>query len=95
MDTTDLEKKRDKLAGKIDAEFVETSLSMQDGQIKDMVVSMSKELEDLKLKKKEDPKISSLAADLKALRDGYKDLINPIKFKIQFLLVLLEERGKL
>ena len=84
-----------KLASKLDSDFTTEANSMADDKVKDMIVNLSKQVEDLQEQKKNDSQIKVLAEDLKDLRGGYTDLIKPLKQKTQYLLLLLEDRGKL
>jgi transketolase len=59
------------------------------------VVELSKEVEDVEERKKNDATLNDLKEDLKALAGGYNDLKKEAKKKIQYLLLLLESRGKL
>lgn len=84
-----------KLVDKLDEEFVVEVNSMANDKVKDLIVNLNKEVEDLQDQKKNDPKIKALSEDLKDLRGGYNDVLKPKKTKIQYLLLLLEERGNI
>ena len=76
-------------------EFAEETRSADDATITGLVLLFSKEAEDQIQAKKDNPKIAELAADKKALADGYNNLIKEYKTKIKYLMSLLESRGKL
>lgn len=87
--------KYQKLADKLDKDFVKEAISKNDDQIRDFIVTISQQIEGVQEQKKQDPTRKQLGMDLKTLNDGYRDVINPMKLKLQFMLSVLQERGKI
>ena len=83
------------LSRSVGEEFVENTRSAQDSELVALVLKYSKEAEEQIQAKKDDLKIAELAANKKALSDGYNNLIKDYKTKVKYLMSLLESRGKL
>lgn len=84
-----------KLEQNLPESFVDSVKSIQNSDAEKQIVELSKEFEDITEQMKADAKLNDLKEDVKALSAGYKDLKKQAKSKIQYLLLLLESRGKL
>jgi hypothetical protein len=87
--------KMQKLEKQLEETFVDEVRAASNENLMDRVINLSKEVEDNQNDKKNDGKLNSLKDDVKALAGGYNDLIKDKKKRIQLILLLLEERGKL
>ena len=86
----------EKLEKAVGEDFAIQFRSAQDDAVKNMIVTLTKEIDDKARLKKDDHKLTELAADLKAWGDShYNDDIKGNRVKIKFLLDILESRGKL
>jgi uncharacterized coiled-coil DUF342 family protein len=84
-----------KLEKKLEETFVDSVRSLSEGEMKDKVVSLSQELEKVSQMQKEDVKLNELKDQLKDFNGGYNDSKKEFKKRIQYLLLLLESKGKL
>lgn len=89
------EEKMIKLSKKLEGEFVDSIRAASDEKLKDHVINLTDEIEEQLEAKKANTVLRELRANAKALSDGYKNVINNRKEKIQLIMLTLESRGKL
>jgi hypothetical protein len=84
-----------KLEKSIEETFVDSVRALSEPEIKNRLVNIAKELEDVQNEQKENAQLNELKEQLKVLNSGYSELKKEKKKRIKYLLLLLESRGKL
>jgi hypothetical protein len=85
----------DKLTKKLAESFVDEVRGLDEKSLRDRVVTLSKELEDVRDEQKEDKTLNALKEQLKDLNGGYNDLKKEKTNRLKYLILTLENRGKL
>ncbi len=85
----------EKLNKKLPESFIDDVKVADEKNLRDKIVQLSKEVEDLDDTKKSDPTLNALKEQLKDLAGGYRDAKKDRTDRLKFILLTLEERGKL
>lgn len=87
----DLLEKLDKLESKLDENFVlEIKKNNSSDFLKDQVVKLSKEIEDIEEQMKADVKLNTLKEQVKDLSSGYRDVKKEKNKKRQYILLTMK-----
>ena len=94
MEASDFDNKKHKLEKKLGADLsVELGKSSND-RLKELIVNLSKEIEQIEQERDADAKLQELKEMLKDLNGGYSDAKKDRKIRLQYCLMLLQERGQ-
>jgi len=85
----------EKLNKKLPESFIDDVKVADEKSLRDKIVQLSKEVEDIDETKKSDPTLNTLKEQLKDLAGGYRDAKKDRTDRLKFILLTLEERGKL
>lgn len=83
------------LGKSIDESFVDSVRGLPSDDIKSKIVELNQTMNEQKELQKEDVKLNELKEQVKALNGGYNDIIKEKKKRLNYLLLLLETRGKI
>lgn len=87
--------KMEKLTKKLSDTFLDEIKVAGEATLRDKVVQLSKEVEDLDEIKRNDATLNALKEQMKDLSGGYKDARKDKTDRLKFIILTLEERGKL
>ncbi len=82
-----------KLLDCISDEFKDSAVSMTTDDLRKKMVEFERSQSDTAKDMKNDPKIIDMKENLKALSEGYRDVIKADKASIQYILYILDTRG--
>lgn len=85
----------EKLTKKLPDSFLDDVKVADEKSLRDKIVQLSKEVEDCDEEKKNDSKLNALKEQLKDLNGGYKDARKDRTDRLKYIILTLEERGKL
>lgn len=85
----------EKLLKKLPESFVDDVKIADEKTLRDKIINLTKEVEDIDDKKKNDSTLNHLKEQVKDLNGGYKDARKERTDRVKFILFALEERGKL
>lgn len=85
----------DKLENSIEETFVDEVRVADEKLLRDKIVNLSKEIEDVEESKRTNTTLNSLKEQMKDLSGGYKDLKKQKNARLKYVILTLEERGKL
>jgi polynucleotide 5'-kinase involved in rRNA processing len=85
----------EKLMKKLPDSFVSSVRAGDERTLKDLVVNLSKEIEDVREQQKEDSTLNALKEKMKDLNGGYQDVKKEKTNRLKFILMSLESKGKL
>jgi hypothetical protein len=85
----------EKLNKKLPESFQDDVKVADEKTLRDKIVSISKSVEDLDEEKKNDAKLNALKEQLKDINGGYKDARKDLTDRLKYIILTLEERGKL
>lgn len=94
MEARDLDEKKFKLEKKIGADVAKEMQASDGAKLKEVVVSLSKDIENIETAKADDGKLNTLKEQLKDLNGAYGDARKEKKQKLQYAILLLQERGE-
>ncbi len=95
MEESKVAARLEKLVKKLPDSFLDDVKISDEKTLRDKIVALSKEIEDVKETQKADRTLSALKEQLKDLNGGYNDLKKEKTNRLQFIILTLEERGKL
>lgn len=85
----------EKLMKKLSESFVDDVKVADEKTLRDKIVQLSKEIEDIEEAKKADATLNSLREQVKDLAGAYKDAKKEKTDRLKYVILTLEERGKL
>jgi hypothetical protein len=91
----DVDTKLRNLAKQVEESFVDSVRGLPSDDLKTKVVEFNQQINQQRGLQKSDNNIKELKEKLKDLNDGYKGVINEKLKRLNYLLLLLESRGKL
>lgn len=89
------QKALEKLESKLTETFVDEVKTASEQRLRDLVVQLSKEIEEIEDHKESDPELKSLKEQLKELSAPYRDAKANKRNGLKYVLLVLEERGKI
>ncbi len=75
--------------------FVDSVRASNESHLKDMIVTLSQEIENIDEMMKSDPTLQSLREQIKDLSGGYRDAKRDKQNRLKYILAVLESKGKL
>lgn len=88
MEQTYLEKKIEKLEDKLDSDFKSSVRSVNQSQLKDMIVELSNKIQDIKDAQDADSSLQSAKEQVKDLSSGYRDARKGLKNRLEYILAV-------
>lgn len=85
----------EKLNKKLPESFVDDVRAADEKSLRDKIVELSKQVEDVVESMKNDNTLNSLKEQVKDLSGGYNDVKKEKRSRLKYILLTLEERGKL
>lgn len=95
MDAQELDDKLQTLRKKLDDNFVDSVKAKQNDDLREMIVGLSKEIQDVDQEKAKDNTLKTLRTQKSDLEGGYRDKKKFVDQKRQYVLLTLQERGNL
>lgn len=95
MDAQELDNKLQDLKKKLDDLFTDEIKVLGADALKEKVVQLSKQVEEVEQEKAKDGKLKQLRSDKSDLEGGYRDKKKLIDRQRQYVLLTLQERGNL
>jgi hypothetical protein len=77
-----------------DPAFIDEVMSMTSDQLKDKIVSLARNQEEILTAKEKDMDLLSLSEQLKTAKETYSLPLKAIKLKVKYLVEMLEAKGK-
>lgn len=95
MDAKAFDEKKEKLQKKLGDDLASEYAGSATERLKEHVVTLSKDMEYILDQMKNDSKLNTLKEQVKDLSGGYRDAKKEKNTRLQFILMVLQERGAL